>query len=113
MKEIINLDQIHYLLNTVFIAKKVAILFIIITFAFLVYFQYFQYSTFSFNISYWGVNKISILYTILIEVVLVLLLKYIYSAKTKSDFENASKICKYLMIWYTSIPTFTFSHLYI
>lgn len=99
-------------------AKKVAILFIIIAFAFLVYFQYFQYSvlntTFSFNISYWGVNKISILYTILIEVVLVLLLKYIYSAKTKSDFENTSKICKYIMILgILSIPTFTFSHLYI
>ena len=71
-------------------AKKIAILFIIITLAFLAYFQYFQYSvlntTFSFNLSYWGANNISVLYTILIEVVLVLLLKYIYSAKTKIRF---------------------------
>ena len=99
-------------------AKKVAILLIIFTLSFLIYFQYFQFSvlntTFSSNITYWGANNISVFYTILIELLLILLLKRISSSKTKLDFNNVSKICKYLMIiGILSIPIFTLSHLYI
>ncbi len=80
------------------------------------YFQYFQYSvlnsTFTVNLSYWGVNKIAAIYTLFLQLLFVLLLIKIINSETRVDFHFASKLCKIIMLsGILSIPLFTYLHL--
>ena len=80
------------------------------------YFQYFQYSvffsTFSINLNYWGVNLPSILYTFLIQIILLILIIKIQLATKKESFTFLSKLCKICMIFgILSIPLFSYLHL--
>ena len=80
------------------------------------YFQYFQYSVisseFEYEISIWGVNIISIIYTIIIQISLLILCKKIYRAKNVEQFYFTSKLCKKIMILgILTIPLFTYLHL--
>jgi len=78
------------------------------------YLQYFQYSTLTTFLSeeYWGANYISIAYTLLLQIPLIILIIKIYSANNKTDFHNASMITKYIMIiGILSIPVFTYTHI--
>ena len=77
------------------------------------YFQYFQYSVlnsqFSIDIKYWGVNPIEVLYTTLIQILLIILLRNLGRAKTKVNFHKLSKLCKAIIILgILSIPIFHF-----
>ena len=66
------------------------------------YFQYFQYSVlnteFSVALSYWGVNIYSVIHMFLLQILLFFLLFKIYFAKSKSDFEYTSALCKIIML---------------
>ena len=80
------------------------------------YFQYFQYSvlssTFSVRLSYWGVNTIAVLYTSLVQIMLIILLVKINMSSKGSDFHSTSKICKIIMlIGILSLPLFYFLHI--
>ena len=95
--------------------KKIAAFLIVIPIIGIAFFQYFQYSVlntvFSVKLSCWGVNLIAISYTILIQILLVLLIIKIRASKTKSDFHLSSNLCKIIMIiGILSIPLFSFLH---
>jgi len=80
------------------------------------YFQYFQYSvlnsTFSVELSYWGVDLIAVLYTSLVQVLLMILIIKITTSNTKENFHSSSRLCKVIMlIGILSIPLFSFLHL--
>ena len=96
--------------------KWVSLIFTILTFLGITYFQYFQYSIasseFEYKISIWGVNKIAIIYAIFIQYLFLLLGFKIYTSKLKSDFYFISQLCKIIMIvGILSIPLFTYLHL--
>ena len=96
--------------------KNIITLLIIITIIGIAYFQYFQYSVlnsiFSVTLLYWGVNTISVLYTILVQIMLIILLVIINRANTVSEFHFSSIICKIIMlIGGTSIPLFYCLHI--
>ena len=96
--------------------KRVSLIFTIFTFLGIAYFQYFQYSIasseFEYDISIWGVNKITILYTIFIQFLFLFLSFKIYTSKLKNDFYFISQLCKIIMIvGILSIPIFTYLHL--
>jgi len=79
-------------------------------------FQYFQYSIFfskfEYNISLWGVNTVAILFTIFIQILMILLLYNTYHARNERDFNICSRLCKIIMfVGITSIPVFTYIHL--
>ena len=97
--------------------KKIIISLNIIPILGIAYFQYFQYSvlnsTFSIELSYWGVNNISAAYTVLLQVLLITLILKVYSSYTKADFHSASTLSKTIMLMgILSIPLFTYLHLY-
>ena len=80
------------------------------------YFQYFQYSvffsTFSIKLDYWGVNLPSILYTLVLQIILLILIIKIQLATKKESFTFLSKLCKICMIvGILSIPLFSYLHL--
>ena len=96
--------------------KLISLVFTILTFLGIAYFQYFQYSIasseFEYEISIWGVNKIAILYTIVIQLFFLFLSIKIYTSKVKNDFYFISQLCKFIMIiGILSIPLFTYLHL--
>ncbi|MBT3611646.1 MAG: geranylgeranylglycerol-phosphate geranylgeranyltransferase [Flavobacteriales bacterium] len=96
--------------------KRVSLIFTIFIFLGMVYFQYFQYSIanskFEYVISIWGVNKIAIIYAILIQFLFLFLGFKIYTSKLKIDFYFISQLCKIIMIvGILSIPLFTYLHL--
>jgi 4-hydroxybenzoate polyprenyltransferase len=96
--------------------KWISLIFTKITFIGIAYFQYFQYSIasseFEYDISIWGVNKIAIIYTILIQLLILFLAFKIYTSKNKNDFNFISELCKFIMIaGILSIPLFTYLHL--
>ena len=97
--------------------KKITTFLILIPILGIAYFQYFQYSvlssTFSIELSYWGVNLVAILYTALLQILLLTLLIQKNIASTKSDFHLSSTLCKIIMIiGILSIPLFSFLHLH-
>ena len=96
--------------------KKITISLILIPIIGIAYFQYFQYSvlnsTFSIELSYWGVNLIAVFYTSLIQVLLIILLIKIKTSNTKVNFYFSSTLCKIIMLCgILSIPLFSFLHL--
>ena len=96
--------------------KWVSLIFTIFTFLGITYFQYFQYSItnseFEYDISIWGVNKVAIMYVILIQFLFLFLVIKIYTSKLKYDFYFISQLCKIIMIvGILSIPIFTYIHL--
>ena len=98
-------------------SKQIIILLNMIPILGIAYFQYFQYSvlssTFSIELSYWGVNYISTAYTILLQCLLITLILRVRASDTKADFHSASKLSKTIMIiGILSIPLFTYLHLY-
>ena len=107
-----NTLAIHY---GVIKTKRLTIGLILIPIFGIAYFQYFQYSvlssTFSVELNYWGINLISVLYTSLIQVLLVTLLIKTNQSNTKSDFCFLSRMCKTIMlIGILSIPVFHLLH---
>ena len=96
--------------------KWISLIFTMLTFFGIAYFQYFQYSIisseFEYEISIWGINKIAIAYTFFLQVLLLLLGFKIYHSQVKTDFYFISQLCKFIMIvGIISIPLFTYLHL--
>jgi 4-hydroxybenzoate polyprenyltransferase len=96
--------------------KWIALAFTILTFFGIAYFQYFQYSIisseFEYEISIWGINKIAVIYTFFLQVLLLFLGFKIYHSQVKMDFYFISQLCKFIMIvGILSIPLFTYLHL--
>ena len=96
--------------------KWVSLIFTTFTFLGIAFFQYFQYSIarseFEYDISIWGVNKIAIIYVILIQFLFLFLGFKIYTSKLKNDFYFISQLCKIIMIvGVLSVPIFTYFHL--
>ena len=95
--------------------KKITASLILIPIFGIAYFQYFQYSilssTFSIELSYWGVNLIAVLYTSFLQILFIILLIKISISNTKSDFHFSSTLCKIIiLIGILSIPLFHFLH---
>ena len=98
------------------IAKNTSLILIVLVMISIVYFQYFQYSVinseFEYKISIWGVNSISIIYTIIIQIAFILLLSTLYKAQKEKEFYSSSILCKIIMILgILSAPLFTYLHL--
>lgn len=79
------------------------------------YFQYYQYSvlnsTFSVELSYWGANKTAVIYTLILQLLIVFQGYRIYQSKTKKEFRFLSTLSKIIMlIGILSIPLFTLLH---
>jgi 4-hydroxybenzoate polyprenyltransferase len=79
------------------------------------YFQYFQYSVistqFEYEISIWGVNDISIIYTLLLQGLFLFFIYKSFKAINKEDFHFLSILSKIIMlVGILSIPVFTFLH---
>jgi len=96
--------------------KWVGLFLTTLTFFGITYFQYFQYSVinsqFEYEISGWGINKIAIFYSFLMQILLLLLGINIYRAQVKKEFYFISQLCKIIMIiGILSIPLFTYLHL--
>ena len=97
--------------------KWVLLVFTILTFLGIVYFQYFQYSIisskFEYEISIWGVNKIAFFYTLSLQLLFIFMGHKISKSQIKSDFNFISQLCKFIMIiGILSIPIFTYLHLH-
>ena len=91
--------------------KWVSIIFTILTFLGIAYFQYFQYSKLSseYDIPIWGANRVAMIYTIFIQFLFLFLGFKIYTSKLKNDFYFISQLCKIIMIvGILSIPLFTY-----
>ena len=78
-------------------------------------FQYFQYSVFStqfeYEISIWGVNDISIIYTLFLQLLFLFFIYRVFKAITKEDFHFLSMLSKIIMlVGILTIPTFTLLH---
>ena len=96
--------------------KWISLVFTMLTFFGIAYFQYFQYSIisseFEYEISIWGINKIAILYTFFLQILFLILGFKIYHSQIKADFYFISQLCKFIMIiGILSIPLFTYLHL--
>ena len=96
--------------------KWISLVFTMLTFFGIAYFQYFQYSIisseFEYEISIWGINKIAILYTFFLQILFLILGFKIYHSQIKTDFYFISQLCKLIMIiGILSIPLFTYLHL--
>ena len=96
--------------------KWISLVFTMITFLGIAYFQYFQYSIisseFEYEISMWGINKIAIFYTLFLQILFLFLGFRIYHSQVKTDFYFISQLCKFIMIvGILSIPLFTYLHL--
>jgi len=96
--------------------KWISLIFTMLTFFGIAYFQYFQYSIisseFEYEISIWGINKIAILYTFFLQILFLFLGFRIYYSQVKTDFYFISQFCKFIMIvGILSIPLFTYLHL--
>lgn len=95
--------------------KKIILILTLIPIIGITYFQYFQYSTltnsFTMRLSYWGVNKFGIVYTLLLQILLINLLIKTSRSNTIPQFHSASKLCKIIMIvGILSIPLFNLLH---
>jgi len=96
--------------------KWIVLAFTILAFSGVAYFQYFQYSIisseFEYDISIWGINKITIFYTFFLQGLFLFLGFEIYYSQMKTDFYFISQLCKFIMIvGVLSIPLFTYLHL--
>jgi len=96
--------------------KWILLVFTMLTFFGIAYFQYFQYSIisseFEYDISIWGINKIAIFYTFFLQVLLLFLGFKIYYSQVKMDFYFMSQLCKFIMlVGILSMPLFTYLHL--
>ena len=79
------------------------------------YFQYFQYSVistqFEYEISIWGVNDISIIYTLFLQGLFLFFIYKTFKAINKEDFHFLSMLSKIIMlVGILSIPVFTLLH---
>lgn len=79
------------------------------------YFQYFQYSVistqFEYEIYIWGVNDISIIYTLFVQVLFLFFIYKTFKAINKEDFHFLSMLSKIIMlVGILSIPVFTLLH---
>ena len=93
-------------------SKFIIISLILTSITLIAYFQYFQYSvistTFSIELNYWGVNLIAIIYTILIQLLLIHLVLKVNLSTTKFHFQHTSSLCKIIMlVGICSIPLFS------
>jgi 4-hydroxybenzoate polyprenyltransferase len=96
--------------------KWISLIFTMLTFFGIAYFQYFQYSIisseFEYEISIWGVNRIAVFYTFFLQVLLLFLGFKIHYSQVKMDFYYISQLCKFIMIvGILSIPIYTYLHL--
>jgi len=96
--------------------KWISLIFTILAFFGIAYFQYFQYSIisseFECDISIWGITKIAIFYTCFLQILLLFLAFRIYHSQIKTDFYFISQLCKFIIIvGVLSIPLFTYLHL--
>ena len=112
---IINANTVVLKLG-VYKTKMITIILTIITILLIAYFQYFQYSiensTFQKEISIWGINKISMVYCLIIQLLLLTLIIKTYISKEKIEFNSASRLCKIIMIvGILAIPLFTILYL--
>ena len=74
------------------------------------YFQYFQYSVISTQLE-WGVNDISIIYTLLLQGLFIFFIYKTFKAINKEDFHFLSMLSKIIMlVGILSIPVFTLLH---
>ena len=74
------------------------------------YFQYFQYSVISTQLE-WGVNDISIIYTLLLQGLFLFFIYKTFKAINKEDFHFLSMLSKIIMlVGILSIPVFTLLH---
>jgi len=97
------------------ITKKITFMLTLIPITGVAYFQYFQYNTLTnpsnIELSYWGVNKIGVIYTLLLQILMVTLLIKKSRANTITDFHLASTLCKIIMIiGILAIPLFNLLH---
>jgi 4-hydroxybenzoate polyprenyltransferase len=97
--------------------KWISLVFTILAFFGIAYFQYFQYSVisseFQYEISIWGAHQIAIFYTLFIQLLFIFLAFKIRKANQKSEFHFISQLSKLIMLFgILSIPLFTFLHLY-
>lgn len=97
------------------ITKKITLILTFIPIIGVAYFQYFQYNTLTnpstIRLSYWGVNKIEVIYTLLLQILMVTLLIKTSRADTITDFHSASTLCKIIMIiGIIAIPLFSLLH---
>jgi len=97
------------------ITKKITLVLTLIPITGVAYFQYFQYNTLTnpstIELSYWGVNKIEVIYTLLLQIVMVTLIMKTSRADTIADFHSASTLCKIIMILgILAIPLFSLLH---
>ena len=79
------------------------------------YFQYFQYSVistqFEYEIYIWGVNDISIIYTLFLQGLFLFFIYKTFKAINKEDFHFLSMLSKIIMlVGILSIPVFTLLH---
>ena len=83
--------------------KKITSALILTAILGIAYFQYFQYSvmssTFSIELSYWGSDLIAVIYTSLLQVLLIILLTKIRTSNTIADFHYLSTLCKVIMLF--------------
>ena len=96
--------------------KWISLIFTMLTCFGIAYFQYFQYSIisseFEYKISIWGINKIAIFYTFLLQILFLFLGFKIYHSQVKMNFYFISQLCKFIMIvGILSMPLFTYLHL--
>lgn len=92
--------------------KNIIITLTTITISCILYFQYFQYSSLylnpSTNLSHWGVNITSLLYTICLQILFIFLIIKTIRSKSAIDFQFLSGLCKVIMLTgIISIPLFT------
>ncbi len=74
------------------------------------YFQYFQYSVISTQLE-WGVNDISIIYTLFLQGLFLFFIYKTFKAINKEDFHFLSMLSKIIMlVGILSIPVFTLLH---
>lgn len=97
--------------------SKIVLILALIPILGIIYFQYFQFSilnnSFTIKLSYWGVNKFGVAYTLLLQILIINLIIKISKSNTTTTLHSASKLCKIIMIaGILSIPLFNFLHQY-
>ena len=85
--------------------------------------QYFQYNIISLNsikwdgeiyesVLIWGTDKFAIIYTAILQTILLFFILKLYNSKTKTDFYYLSQLCKIIMLLgICSMPFFTYFYL--
>ena len=107
--------------------KKTKFIIFCLSFAVLVivgFWQYFQFQIISLNsiikwdgevyesVLIWGTDRFAIIYTAILQTILLLFVLRLYNSRTKKDFYYLSQLCKIIMlVGICSIPFFTYFYL--